>query len=177
MVPAAATVAIAAPSGSGVLQVFTAAKGRAAWLAGVAKLMQQERGQPVQIDAQVFGGWGDVTDKLQAITAGGAAPPDLAAVEISQFPRWIRSGQRPPFAPLDAALGDRKRDLFLPSATDPWTWEGHVYGVGNELNAALLSVRADLFQRAGVDPATIRHWPDILDVGRRIKTVAGGGLT
>lgn len=175
---AASTKPPTAAGQSGVtLQLFSFAKDRAAWLVSVAKLMSQEQGTPLTIDAQVVGTTADVTNKVEAIIAGGGTPPDLAEIEISQFPRWIKPGQAPPFTALDEALQGHQKDLFAPSAIDPWSWLGKTYGLGNELNASLLSTRTDLFKRAGLDPAKIGTWQDFLDVGQHIKTVAPSGMT
>jgi arabinosaccharide transport system substrate-binding protein len=167
----------AGAQGGVTLQVFSFAKTRADWLVSVAKLKSQEQGTPLTLDAQVVGTTADVTNKLEAIIAGGATPPDLAEIEISQFPRWIKPGQAPPFTALDEALQGHQKDLFAPSAMDPWSWLGKTYGLGNELNASLLSTRTDLFKQAGLDPAKIVSWQDFLDVGQRIRTVAPSGMT
>lgn len=176
--PAAATTAPAVGTTNSVnLQLFTGAKIRGQWLSAVAKMKAQEQGTPITLDVQVVGNWVAVTDKLQTILAGGATPPDLVDVADYQFPRWIGPGRGAPFVPLNDRLQGRAKDLFTPSALDPWTWEGKYYALGDELNASLLSVRSDLFKQAAVDPAKIVTWDDFLQIGRKIKTVATSGIT
>jgi arabinosaccharide transport system substrate-binding protein len=89
-------------------------------------------------------------DKVLITAQAGSGGPDIADIEISQFPRFIKGEAL--FVDLTPKLQESGQldNFFRPSATDPWTWQGKIYGIGNELNASLLSYRWDLLEKAHV---------------------------
>ncbi|MFS8573559.1 MAG: extracellular solute-binding protein, partial [Clostridia bacterium] len=66
--------------------------------------------------------------------------------------------------------------LYTGAATAPWTWQGNIYGIGNELNAVLMFYRWDLYENAGLEhPGTT--WEEFIENGKKlaatgVKTLA-----
>jgi arabinosaccharide transport system substrate-binding protein len=59
--------------------------------------------------------------------------------------------------------------VYKPAATDPWTWQGKIYGVGNELNTCVLAYRQDLMDEAGVQ-TPFENWDQVIAAGQEVST-------
>lgn len=64
---------------------------------------------------------------------------------------------------------------YRASAMDPWSWQGHVYGIGSELNACLLSYRWDILEKAGVK-MPIDNWDDFTREAEKYHKETGNSL-
>ena len=106
-------------------------------------------------------------DKLLSSLVAGEGAPDIADVEVSQFGRFLR-GDRIPFVPLSDRIGDEIDVLYKPAATDGWSWEDEIYGVGNELNTVTLAYRTDVMQDAGVK-TPFETWDDVIAAGEKVS--------
>lgn len=111
-------------------------------------------------------------DKLLAALASGRGAPDIADVEIARFSQFLK-GDRVPFLQLDDLIGAEVENIYKPAASDPWSWDGKIYGLGNELNAVVLTYRQDVLDAAGVT-TPFESWDQIIEAG---KTVAADGET
>ncbi len=109
-------------------------------------------------------------DKLLAALASGRGAPDIADVEIARFSQFLK-GDRVPFVQLDDLIGAEIENVYKPAATDPWSWDGKIYGLGNELNAVVLTYRKDLLDAAGVT-TPFETWDQVIEAGKKIT--AGG---
>ena len=112
----------------------------------------------------------EMHDKLLAAVTSGRGAPDIAEVEISRFGGFLK-GDQVPFVPLNDRIGSDLSNLHTPAATDPWSWKGKIYGVGNELNCCLLAYRKDVLADLGVQ-VPFNTWNDVVAAG---KKVAGAG--
>src|ERR671933_1066421 len=110
--------------------------------------------------------------KTSAAAAGALTVPNGLVAEISQFGRFIKGEVI--FADLTPRLEKigALSNLYRPSATDPWSWKGRVYGLGNELNTCLLSYRWDIWKKAGVR-TPIKTWDEFVDQARRYHRDTG----
>lgn len=106
-------------------------------------------------------------DKLLTSLVSGKGAPDVADVEISRFSNFIK-GDELPFIDLSDRIGDDINDVYKPAATDPWTWQGKIYGVGNELNTCVLAYRKDLMEDAGIS-TPFETWDDVVAAGEEIS--------
>jgi arabinosaccharide transport system substrate-binding protein len=104
-------------------------------------------------------------DKLLSSLVAGQGAPDIADVEVSQFGKFLR-GDRIPFVSVNDRIGDQIDDLHKPAATDPWSWEEEIYGVGNELNTVTLAYRTDVMQDAGVK-TPFETWDEVIAAGKK----------
>ncbi|MEA2594867.1 MAG: arabinooligosaccharide transport system substrate-binding protein [Thermomicrobiales bacterium] len=108
----------------------------------------------------------EMHDKLLAALVSGRGAPDIAEVEIGRFSGFLK-GDRVPFVPLSQRRGAEADNIYKPAATDPWTWQGEIYGLGNELNAVVLSYRKDLLDGLGVE-TPFQTWDQVIEAGKKI---------
>lgn len=95
--------------------------------------------------------------------------PDIADVEISRMGQFVK-GTELGFVPLSRYLGDDINDLYTGAATAPWSWQGEVYGIGNELNTVLMYYRWDLYEKVGLDhPGTT--WEEFIENGKKLDSI------
>ena len=106
-------------------------------------------------------------DKLLTSLVSGKGAPDVADVEISRFSNFIK-GDELPFVDLTDRIGDDINDVYRPAATDPWTWQNKIYGVGNELNTCVLAYRTDVMEEAGVQ-TPFETWDDVIAAGQEVS--------
>jgi arabinosaccharide transport system substrate-binding protein len=112
----------------------------------------------------------EMHDKLLAAVTSGRGAPDIVDVEISRFGGFLK-GDTVPFVPLNDKIGTDLDSLYQTAATDPWSWKGKIYGVGNELNCCLLAYRKDVMSDLGVQ-TPFNAWTDVIAAGK--KVVAAG---
>src|SRR5919198_6290464 len=111
----------------------------------------------------------EMHDKLLTALTSGKGAPDIADVEISRFGQFLKG--EVPFVPLDDRLGADVEQVHKPAATDPWSWKGKIYGIGNELNCVLFAYRKDVMDDLGVK-GPFATWDQVIDAGK--KVVSGG---
>ncbi len=105
-------------------------------------------------------------DKLLAALVSGQGAPDVAEVEIARFSQFLK-GERVPFVPLTERIGAEIDNIYKPAASDPWSWGGEIYGLGNELNAVVLTYRKDLLDELGVE-TPFETWDQVIEAGKQI---------
>jgi len=74
---------------------------------------------------------------------------------------------RVPFVPLTERIGAEVGNIYKPAASDPWTWDGEIYGLGNELNAVVLTYRQDILDELGVE-TPFETWDQVIEAGKQI---------
>jgi arabinosaccharide transport system substrate-binding protein len=104
-------------------------------------------------------------DMVLITSQAGSGGPDIADIEISQFSRFIKGevifvDQTPRIQQAGILDG-----LYQPSATDPWSWQSKVYGLGNQLNTCFLAYRWDLLEKAGVK-TPIETWDEFAEAAK-----------
>lgn len=107
-------------------------------------------------------------DKLLTALVSGKGAPDIADVEISRFSRFIK-GDELPFVDITDRIGDEKENVYAPAAIDPWSWQGRIYGVGNELNTAVLAYRKDIMDELGVK-TPFETWDEVIAAGEKVSS-------
>jgi len=114
-------------------------------------------------------------DKVLITSQAGSGGPDIVDIEISQFSRFIKGDV------VFVDLGPKLQEMgvldnfYRPSATDPWTWKGKIYGIGNELNTCLMSYRWDIWKKAGVK-TPIETWDEFAEEAKRFHQDTGNHL-
>jgi arabinosaccharide transport system substrate-binding protein len=109
----------------------------------------------------------EMHDKLLAALVSGQGAPDVVDIEITKFGMFIK-GDRVPLIGLKDRIGDDLDDVYRPAATDPWSWDGEIYGVSNELNTCVLAYRTDLMQEAGVQ-TPFETWDEVISAGKKVS--------
>ncbi len=120
----------------------------------------------VEVNFRIFP-YEQMHDKLLTALVSGKGAPDVADVEISRFSNFIK-GDELPFVDLTDRIGDDINDVYKPAATDPWTWQNKIYGVGNELNTCVLAYRTDVMEEAGVQ-TPFETWDEVTEAGQAVS--------
>lgn len=118
--------------------------------------------------------YGEMHEKLLMTVMAGTGSPDIADVEISAFSRFLKQPE-PGFVPLNGrldAIGALDR-LYGPSATDPWSWKGKIYGLGNELNVCLWCYNWQVLQQYQIN-LPITTWDQFAEEGKALRSRSGG---
>jgi ABC-type glycerol-3-phosphate transport system substrate-binding protein len=124
-------------------------------------LYRQRTGQSV--DVKLINGQA-LNIRLNAIfdrDETGPDVPDLVTIEISNVGRYFR----PPLKyigllPLNDRLErDGLRERLLAARLAPWSKDGQIFGLPMDVHPVTITYRRDLFDQAGVDPATATTWP------------------
>jgi ABC-type glycerol-3-phosphate transport system substrate-binding protein len=108
----------------------------------------------------------EVHDKMLAACASGVGQPDIMRVEQGRMSTFFKG--EPCFVDLKDLIGDRIDDLILGSAVDYWSWQGAIYGIGNEMNACALAVRKSILDEIGVE-TPFETWQDLVEAGQILR--------
>jgi arabinosaccharide transport system substrate-binding protein len=127
----------------------------------------------ITINYRVFP-YQEMHDKLLAAVTSGRGAPDIVDVEISRFGGFLK-GDTVPFLPLNDKIGTDLDSLYQTAATDPWSWKGKIYGVGNELNCCLLAYRTDVMSDLGVQ-VPFNTWSDVTAAGKKVAAAGKSKL-
>ncbi|MEV0196044.1 sugar ABC transporter substrate-binding protein [Nonomuraea sp. NPDC050691] len=144
-------------------------------LAAVAK--DFERANPgIKVDVQAVGNpaiWDKITIGM---AAGGKGLADVLHIGIDYLPGYMDKFPGG-LADLRKLGADRYKDAFAeglwPTVTGK---DGGVYAMPWEVNPVGFFYRADLFEKAGVDPEKIATWDDAIAAGRTLKEKTGAYL-
>lgn len=156
---------IRAQSGA-TLEMWGFDEGRLNFVKAAAELpVFKEKHPDVKINFRQFQ-FDQMHDKLLAALASGKGAPDIADVEIARFSQFIK-GERVPFVALDDRIGAEVSNIYKPAASDPWSWSGKIYGLGNELNAVVFTYRKDILDAAGIE-TPFKTWDEVIAAGKKI---------
>ena len=147
---------------------------RTAWQEKAWKLYQQQQKPDFDLHFLILP-YSQMHDKIMITSQAGSGGPDIADIEISQFSRYIKGDVI--FLDMTPKLQQRGvlDKLYRPSATDPWSWNGKVYGLGNELNTCLLSYRWDIWDKAKVK-TPIATWEEFAEQAQKFHQDTGNYL-
>lgn len=109
----------------------------------------------------------EVHDKMLAACASGVGQPDLMRIEQGRASAFFK-GDEVCFADLTDLIGDRMDDLVLGSAIDYWSWQGKIYGIGNEVNACGMAYRKSVFDEIGIE-TPFSTWADFKEAAAALK--------
>lgn len=103
---------------------------------------------------------GDFWATINTLVATGEEP-DIYYMDIFQFPAFAENGVLLPLDDLMASTGT-KREEFIPSLIDAFTYEGVTYGIPKDFNTLGLFYNKDLFAAAGLEePTDDWTWGDL----------------
>ncbi len=163
-----------APASAGpiVLEEWNFSKTRIAWQQDALKVYQKTH---PDIDVHwVILPYNEMHEKLLMTVLAGTGAPDIGDVEISAFSRFLKQ-KNPGFVSLNSRLQplNALNNLYTPSATDPWTWNGQVYGLGNELNVCLWCYNWQVLKQYNVK-VPIQTWDDFANEAKVLYSNSGG---
>jgi arabinosaccharide transport system substrate-binding protein len=141
------------------------------WQKKAWDLYKQQKKPDFEINWLIFP-YQQMHDKILITSQAGSGGPDIADIEIGQFSRYIKGDTIfVDLKPKLEAMGVLDK-LFKPSATDPWTWKGKIYGMGNELNTCLMAYRFDLLEKANIK-VPFETWDDFIEAGKKYHQDTG----
>ncbi len=112
----------------------------------------------------IVGGQGDaeVAEQFRLmLSAGGGDLPDIIHLNRIQVPEFASAGV---LTDLTELMEPYKAGI-IPSAFELSSFEGKVVAVPNQLKSKVWYYRADLFERAGIDPDAVATWDDFIAAG------------
>jgi arabinosaccharide transport system substrate-binding protein len=108
----------------------------------------------------------EVHNKMLAACASGVGVPDIMRVEQGRMSTFFKGN--PCFVDMTDLIGARKDDLVLGSAVDYWSWQGKIYGLGNEMNACALAYRQSVLEELGIT-TPFETWQDLVEAGKVLR--------
>lgn len=114
---------------------------------------------------------GDFWQAIKTSVAAGTEP-DIYYMDIFQFPFFAQQGV---LAPLDdyMAKDGVKKDEFIPTLMDAFTYEGKIYGIPKDFNTLGLFYNKDLFAKAGLtEPTDDWTWNDLQAAAEKLSDPA-----
>jgi lactose/L-arabinose transport system substrate-binding protein len=120
-------------------------------------------------------GYDNAYDKISVGLQANAGLPDVITVETDHMPGYIAAFPHG-FTDLAPTVGDDKADF------DPSKWAassdaaGHLYSIPWDSGTVALYYRSDYLKDAGIDPASLKTWDDVVAAGEKVKTATGRTL-
>lgn len=118
-------------------------------------------------------GWGDMVPKLMASMASGQGGPDLATIGLgADVMSFAKRGGLKDLTKYMAPVIDQ----YTESSTAGAYYDGKLYAVPSDIGPYGMFYRTDIFEKAGVDPDSIKTWEDFIEAGKKItKDLDGDG--
>ncbi|MCK8608528.1 ABC transporter substrate-binding protein [Agromyces sp. C10] len=120
-------------------------------------------------------GYDNAYDKLSVGLQAGSGLPDLVTIETDRAPGYIAEFPNG-LVDLTPVFAEHEADF------DPFKWSAHSDEDGAlkivpwDSGTVGLFYRTDYFEAAGVDPADVETWDDLVKAGERIKAETGRTL-
>lgn len=120
-------------------------------------------------------GYDNAYDKITVGMKAGKGLPDVLTIEGTRLPGYIGAfpGGLYDLTPL---AGARRAEFARAAWKDVTDERGKVFALPWDGGPCALYYRADMFEKAGVDPASIATWDDYVRAGERIKAATGKKL-
>ncbi|WP_145907944.1 ABC transporter substrate-binding protein [Kitasatospora viridis] len=116
--------------------------------------------------------WDKITIGMEA---GGQGLGDLLHIGVDYLPNYIEKFPNG-LADLSKLGAGQYSNAFAPGLWQTVSRGEKVYALPWEANAGSFFYRDDLFRKAGVDPATLATWDDVIAAGKKVKDATGTAL-
>lgn len=107
--------------------------------------------------------------KVTPALAAGSGAPDIIQTQARDFQAFLTK-----FPDQFVDLTDKTKayhDQFIESSWGAVTQDGKVYAMPWDTGPTALYYRIDLFEKAGIDIASIKTWEDYIEAGKKLKEV------
>jgi arabinosaccharide transport system substrate-binding protein len=119
--------------------------------------------------------WSDIHDKLMTtMQAGGEGMPDIADIEISRWPNFMKGDVQ--LLDLTPYAEPYKGEL-VQSIMDVFSKDGKLYGAPSHLGATVMYYNTELLDKAGIDYKTIKTWDDFEKAMKTYHEKTGNYMT
>jgi arabinosaccharide transport system substrate-binding protein len=128
-----------------------------------------EKAHHCKVDLQILNNQAYVA-RLQASFLAGIDVPDGADLEIGTAGTMFRGPAKDvPFIDLKPRLiQSGLYDRYVQARFAPYTKQGCIYGLPQDVHPVQLAYRRDLFEKLGIDPDKIKTWDDFIAIGKKI---------
>ncbi len=113
----------------------------------------------------------DMHNKLLIAVQTGQGAPDIADVELGQFPNFL-AGDKVPLAPLNDVFEPYKASI-VPARVQIYSKADQIYGFDYHVGATLAYYNTEILEKAGVDYKTIKTWDDYKKAGIQVYEKTG----
>lgn len=126
------------------------------------KFMDEHPGVTIHFEEM---GTDQVYNKLTTSLASGVGLPDLVTIEGEQMGKF---GGKFPDKFLDLT-DDINAEDFIPIKLAEATIDGRILAYPWDAAPCLMFYRADMYEKAGVDPSTLKTWDDFIEAGIKVQ--------
>ena len=113
--------------------------------------------------------YAELPTKLLANISAGADLPDLTALAVGEFSKFMKGNlAEEQLVNLTPLLGD-DRKKFIEARFTPYMVDGKVYGAENVPSTVFYYYQPAAFEKVGID-VPIETWEDFAEVGKKMKS-------
>lgn len=113
----------------------------------------------------------DMHNKLLLAVTSGKGAPDIADIELGQFPKFLE-GDNVLLESLNDVFAPYK-EVVVPSRVEIYSKADQVYGFDYHVGATLAFYNTEILEEAGVDYTTIITWEDFKQAGIKVYEKTG----
>ncbi|MFC5470683.1 ABC transporter substrate-binding protein [Cohnella suwonensis] len=124
---------------------------------------------PIELDAQNIP-YDDMHTRLLLALQSGEGAPDLADVEQSKFPNFMKGEAQ--LVELNDIVEPEIPNI-VKSRVDIYSKDGKYYGVDMHVGATVMYYNKELMDKAGVNPDDIKLWSDVEKYGKIVVEKTG----
>lgn len=131
---------------------------------------QQNPDKQIKLNVTVMP-YDDMHNKLLLAVTSGKGAPDIADIELGQFPKFLEG---------DNVLLESLNDVFtpykevvVPSRVEIYSKADQVYAFDYHVGATLAFYNTEILEQAGVDYTTIKTWEDFKQAGIKVYEQTG----
>lgn len=116
----------------------------------------------------------DTHNKLLVALQSGTGAPDLADIELSKFPNFLKG--KPQLVALNDVI-EPELDHYVKSRADIYAKEGQYYGIDYHVGASVIYYNTEILGQAGINPDDIKTWADFEAAGKTVLEKTGKPMT
>ncbi len=129
--------------------------------------------RPIKLVAQTYP-FDQLHNNLLLSLQSGSGAPDLADIEISQFPNYLQGV--PQLEPLNNII-EPEMDNLVQSRFEIYAKEGDYYAIDYHVGATMMYYNVEIMEEAGVDIDTIDTWDDYIEAGKQVVANTDATMT
>ncbi|MEH7224482.1 sugar ABC transporter substrate-binding protein [Bacillus sp. JJ1566] len=136
----------------------------------------QKKYPDVEVTVEDFNS-SDLYEKLTVgLAARGSGLPDVILMEDERIPGYLNQFPEG-FMKLNEHGYDQHKDSFNPAKmASVQNKDGDIIAAPWDIGPAVMFYRVDFFEKANIDPDSIKTWDDYIEAGKKIKEATGAQL-
>ncbi|MCZ7543261.1 MAG: extracellular solute-binding protein [Anaerolineae bacterium] len=142
----------------------------ARWFRSMAEDYKKDVNPDFEIDVQEIAYENLHDNLLIALQSGGIGAPDIADIEQGRFGGFLRGGDPGLVDILPWLEEGGYLDQLVASREALYSYQGKTYGIEHALTPVVLYYRADVFEEAGIDVASLDLWDDFIEASKQLAS-------